>query len=192
MDRGPGHVVAETAGPADAELPARSQDYVDDTGLAWRQVVRGTRPGDQFVRITPPPDFLRRGSGVVTLRPETLAPHTPTGHLRRLLFGKPIPTAAELLERVGIPRGLAIFPSDNISSSAYATEEIMRVLALAGVAALVHTLSITLAIVVVLAIVVLSYRQVIRAYPHRGRQLRRRPREPRTGRRHDRRCRPPD
>ncbi|MGH2562280.1 MAG: amino acid permease, partial [Thermomicrobiales bacterium] len=160
---GAGH--EELVGPAS---PNRSQVYLDDTGLSWRQVVRGQRPGDQFIRVTPHPDFQRIGPGVVTPRPETLAPHTPTGHLRRFLFGKPIPTAAELLERVGIPRGLAIFASDNISSSAYATEEIMRVLALAGIAALVHTMSITLSILVVLAIVVLSYRQVIRAYPNGG------------------------
>ncbi len=90
------------------------------------------------------------------------------GHARRLLFGKPIPTVAELLERVNIPRGLAIFASDNISSSAYATEEIMRVLILAGVSALTLTMPITFSILAILAIVVLSYRQVIRAYPNGG------------------------
>jgi amino acid transporter len=58
--------------------------------------------------------------------------------------------------------------SDNISSSAYATEETMRVLALAGVGALALTMPISIAIVVILAIVVLSYLQVIRAYPHGG------------------------
>src|SRR5205823_1438264 len=57
---------------------------------------------------------------------------------------------------------------DNISSSAYATEEIMRVLVLAGIAALALTLPITLVICVVLGIVVLSYQQVIRAYPNGG------------------------
>ena len=72
------------------------------------------------------------------------------------------------MERVSIPRGLAIFASDNISSSAYATEEIMRVLVLAGVSALSLTMPITLSILAVLAIVVLSYRQVIRAYPDGG------------------------
>src|SRR5207244_12012230 len=63
---------------------------------------------------------------------------------------------------------LGIFSSEYISSSAYATEEIMRVLLLAGVGALALTLPITLVICVVLAIVVLSYQQVIRAYPNGG------------------------
>lgn len=159
---------SESEALANGETSSRSQVYLDDTGISWRQVVRGKRPGDQFIRVAPHPDFQRLGPGVVTPRPETMVPHTPAGHMRRFLFGKPIPTAAELLERVGIPRGLAIFASDNISSSAYATEEIMRVLALAGVAALAYTMSITLAILAVLAIVVLSYRQVIRAYPNGG------------------------
>ena len=56
----------------------------------------------------------------------------------------------------------------NISSSAYATEEIMRVLVLAGAGALALTMPLTLAIVVVLAIVVISYQQTIRAYPKGG------------------------
>jgi amino acid transporter len=64
--------------------------------------------------------------------------------------------------------GLAVFASDNISSSAYATEEIMRVLIIAGAGALVLTLPITGVIVVVLAIVVTSYRQTIAAYPSGG------------------------
>jgi amino acid transporter len=61
-----------------------------------------------------------------------------------------------------------VFASDNISSSAYATEEIMRVLALAGAGALVLTMPITIVVVVVLAIVVTSYRQTISAYPKGG------------------------
>src|SRR5204862_5029117 len=56
----------------------------------------------------------------------------------------------------------------NISSSAYATEEVMRVLVLAGVGALFLAMPITVAVVVILAIVVVSYRQVIRAYPNGG------------------------
>ena len=63
---------------------------------------------------------------------------------------------------------LAVFASDNISSSAYATEEIMRVLVLAGAGALVLTMPITIGIVIVLAIVVTSYQQTVAAYPHGG------------------------
>jgi len=87
---------------------------------------------------------------------------------KRVLLGRPIATAEEAHERVGVFTGLAVFASDNISSSAYATEEIMRVLILAGVGALSLTLPITLVIVAVLAIVVASYQQTIRAYPNGG------------------------
>lgn len=85
-----------------------------------------------------------------------------------MLFGRPLSTYEEVRERLGIVPGLSIFASDNISSSAYATEEIMRVLVLAGAGALVLTMPITIGIVVVLAIVVTSYRQTIAAYPGGG------------------------
>jgi amino acid transporter len=87
---------------------------------------------------------------------------------RGILFGRPLSIYEELSERLNVFTGLSIFASDNISSSAYATEEIMRVLILAGAGALVLTLPITVAIVVVLAIVVISYRQTIGAYPNGG------------------------
>jgi amino acid transporter len=85
-----------------------------------------------------------------------------------VLFGRPLSTADEASERLNVATGLPVFASDNISSSAYASEEIMRVLALAGAGALALTMPITLAIVVVLAIVVISYRQTIAAYPNGG------------------------
>jgi amino acid transporter len=87
---------------------------------------------------------------------------------RAFVFGKPLSNADEASERLSIATGLPVFASDNISSSAYATEEIMRVLVLAGAGALVLTLPITAIVVVVLAIVVTSYRQTIAAYPKGG------------------------
>lgn len=137
-----------------------------------RQTVRGARQGDQYVRITHHPSFRRIHAGVLTAREDLGQPRSPVGRLfhgfARLVFGSPIPTAAELSERVGIARGLAIFATDNISSSAYATEEIMRVLVLAGLGALALTMPITIGIVIVLAIVVISYLQVIGAYSNGG------------------------
>lgn len=61
-------------------------------------------------------------------------------------------------------KALAVFSSDALSSVAYATEEIMKVLVLVGVGVLYLTLPISGVIVLLLAIVVLSYRQTIRAY----------------------------
>ncbi|HZT08866.1 MAG TPA: APC family permease [Chloroflexota bacterium] len=85
-----------------------------------------------------------------------------------MIIGQRIPNERELHERIGVVKGLAVFASDNISSSAYASEEIMRVLLLAGAGALSLTLPITIAIVIVLAIVVASYQQTIHAYPNGG------------------------
>jgi amino acid transporter len=99
-------------------------------------------------------------------------PRTPAGRAfaraRATLFGRPISLHEELSERLNVFTGLAVFASDNISSSAYATEEIMRVLVIAGPAALALTMPITIGIVIVLAIVVTSYQQTVSAYPHGG------------------------
>ena len=64
--------------------------------------------------------------------------------------------------------GLAVFSSDALSSTAYATQEIMIILAMAGTAALSFVLPISVAIVVLLAIVTFSYEQTIHAYPGGG------------------------
>ena len=71
-------------------------------------------------------------------------------------------------ERLPKKKALAIFSSDPISSSAYATEEILRVLVLAGVGALFLSLPIAAAIALLLAVVSTSYRQIGRAYPSGG------------------------
>jgi len=108
------------------------------------------------------------GGLVATLRTVTgrTGWHTRLRGLRTLLIGRPIPSHREHEERLTKLKALAIFSSDNISSSAYASEEMMRILVLAGVGALALTIPLTLVIVVVLAIVATSYRQTIRAYPN--------------------------
>jgi len=88
--------------------------------------------------------------------------------LKRRLLGRPIPTTLEKHERLGRVTGLAVFASDALSSSAYATEEIFLILVLAGTAALHTSVPISLGITVLLAIVVTSYRQTILAYPSAG------------------------
>jgi len=139
--------------------------------LERREEHRGKRPGDRVIRIVRPREFKRTAGGFLATE-EALAPKGDAARLwsniRRVLIGRRLATEEEHQERVSNKVGLAIFASDNISSSAYATEETMRVLALAGVAALALTMPLTVAIVVVLAIVVLSYLQVIRAYPSGG------------------------
>ena len=85
--------------------------------------------------------------------------------LKKLLVGSPLATAQARHERLGKATGLAVFASDNLSSVAYATEEILRVLVLAGVAALTYAVPIGVVIGVVIAVVISSYRQTIASYP---------------------------
>src|ERR1700674_3319161 len=88
--------------------------------------------------------------------------------LRTRLLGLPLPSVAERHERLSKKLALAVFSSDVLSSVAYATEEILLVLILAGTVALQWSLPIGLAIVALLAIVTTSYRQTIHAYPNGG------------------------
>lgn len=88
--------------------------------------------------------------------------------LKRILFGEPFPTRAEIHERLDKVRALAIFASDPISSNAYATEAIMSVLILIGVGALWLTLPIALGVMTLVLLVVFSYTQTILHYPRGG------------------------
>src|SRR3989449_7310650 len=88
--------------------------------------------------------------------------------LKRLFLGTPLPAAQPRHERLAKTTALAVFASDALSSVAYATEEILLVLILAGSVALSYSLPIAVAIAVLIAIVVSSYRQTIHAYPQGG------------------------
>src|SRR5262245_26505116 len=88
---------------------------------------------------------------------------------KRVLLGRPIATSAASHERVTRTVGLAIFSSDAVASSAFATQEILHVLVpVAGMAALGYLTPMSLLVVALLAIVVFSYRQTIHAYPNGG------------------------
>jgi amino acid transporter len=97
-----------------------------------------------------------------------VAEETFLSQVKRLIVGAPIPSHLAHRERFSRVTGLAVLSSDPLSSVAYATEEILRVLALGGVAALGLVTPIGGVIVTMLAIVVFSYRQTIHAYPSGG------------------------
>jgi amino acid transporter len=90
------------------------------------------------------------------------------GYVKRLLLGRAL--ASDKAEHQLLPKFLAlpVFSSDPLSSVAYATEEMMLVLVLAGTAALSYKVPIAMAIAILLAIVVTSYRQTVHAYPRGG------------------------
>ena len=149
------------------------KEGADAPSLEERATHAGSKIGDRRVRIVRPAatEFRRRGGHYVAT-PRVDAAQSGLGRLyegaRRILFGARLTSEEEAGERLSKKTGLAILASDNISSSAYATEEAMRVLALAGSAALALTMPIAIAVCVVLAVVILSESRVIRAYPNGG------------------------
>ncbi|MGH8999177.1 MAG: APC family permease [Acidimicrobiia bacterium] len=89
--------------------------------------------------------------------------------LKRLLVGRPLPSAEQEHQRLVKTVALAVFSSDAISSTAYATEEILHVLVpLAALGAIGYLVPISMVVIVLLAIVGVSYRQTIFAYPGGG------------------------
>src|SRR5204863_1817656 len=116
--------------------------------------------------------FRYAGPNVLVAKRAASVPVSRLGRLEYALkgaiFGRPLSTEEEIGERLSKTKALAIFSSDAISSSAYATEEIMRVLLLGGASALFLSIQVSIAITVLLAVVSLSYRQVCRAYPNGG------------------------
>jgi amino acid transporter len=91
-----------------------------------------------------------------------------TQAVKRLFVGRP--RSSGELEETLLPKFIAlpVFSADPLSSNAYASQEILLALSLAGTAALANIIPISIGVVVVLATVVASYRQTVRAYPSGG------------------------
>jgi amino acid transporter len=149
--------------------PAGRPDEPDEA-----PTLRGQHPGDRRIRVRRPhaADFRYRAPGVLTARLAAIAPRgaaeSALGFARHALFGRPLATEQEVDERLSKVKALAVFSSDNLSSVAYATEAIMFTLLAAGSAAIWVTMPISILIVAIFALIVVSYRQTIRAYPSGG------------------------
>ncbi len=87
---------------------------------------------------------------------------------KRLVVGPPMPLSQARHERLSKKTALAVFASDALSSTAYATEEILRVLVLAGAGVLYLAIPVALAIAGLLIVVAISYQQTVHAYPQGG------------------------
>src|SRR5258706_6547525 len=92
----------------------------------------------------------------------------PRRSWRTWLIGRHLATADAAEQTIGKAIGLAVFASDALSSTAYATQEILAILAAAGSAAFGYAFPIAIAIIALLAIVTVSYEQTIHAYPRGG------------------------
>lgn len=144
--------------------------------IGGRRPITGRKPGDRRIRVVRhhAPYFRYTGPGQLTAKAAASAPTTTKGRatarVKQFLIGRPLSNEEEPGERLPKKKALAIFSSDAISSSAYATEEIILAFLLAGVggAAFNFSIQVSIAIGALLAIVAFSYRQVCIAYPTGG------------------------
>src|SRR5229473_4164779 len=145
-------------------------DEADPNLLVRPEVRPGAFPGNERIRFVYPrrPTLRRVRWGVLEATAAAQAPHSVWGRIKRVLIGTPIPTSQAEHERLTKVKALAVLSSDVISSVAYATEAILATLIAAGSGNLGLTLPIAIAIVCLLGIVALSYRQTIPAYPNGG------------------------
>lgn len=146
------------------------QEEEDSRFMVRKEVLPGSWPGGTWMRMVLPRQrpFQRIRTGVLQATPGAQIPQTILEHLKRLVIGKPLANAQTEHERLTRFKALAVLSSDAISSVAYATEAILLSLVAAGSANLGNTLLVSLAIVGLLAIVALSYRQTIPTYPNGG------------------------
>src|SRR3954471_9304385 len=142
--------------------------------IGGRRPIKGRKPADRRVRVERPHTayFRYTGPNQLVAKPAASAPRTGLGRTfqrgKAWLIGRPLANEEEAGERLSKRLALPIFSSDAISSSAYATEEILRVLVVGGAAAFLLSVEVAAAIAVLLAVVAISYRQVCRAFPDGG------------------------
>ena len=134
----------------------------------------GARFGDSYIRTQQSHrrHFQKVGPAHFIATPESEMPSGRVGKayktLKRFAVGRPLETAQEVHQRLNKFKALAVFGSDAISSSAYATEAALVILMAAGSGALHISFYESIAVVVLLSIVAFSYRQTIYAYPGGG------------------------
>ena len=155
--------------------PRRSIGPKIQSDLSGKQQIQGERAADRYIRVVRAQHghFVPAGPGLLVATPGASEPAGSISRgyakVKRVLIGAPISTAEAAHERLTKTKALAVLSSDALSSVAYATEEILRVLLVAvGVTALSVSLPIGVAIMVLIVVVGMSYRQTIKAYPHGG------------------------
>jgi amino acid transporter len=144
-----------------------------ELGIDLREVRFGSTARTPYLRVVPSQvTFKPVAPGYIAATEVSSRPRGSIERvvqaIKRVVLGSPFATSQLIHERLTKAKALAIFSSDVLSSSAYATEEILLVLLLAGSGVLHYGMPIAGAIVLLLAIVTLSYRQTIKAYPSGG------------------------
>ena len=157
-------------------IPRQERDTPEqypESDIELREVRYGATARGPYLRIVPRRRrFVRVAPGYLEATRLASRPRDTLGryvaNVKRVAIGSPFATSQAIHERLTKVKALAIFSSDALSSSAYATEEILIMLVLAGSGVLSNALPIAGVIVLLLAIVTLSYRQTIKAYPSGG------------------------
>ena len=164
------HVSASSAGSTSPYSTAADPTVAEGIGRPVGSRPMATETGIEVQADPPigagtyePPQPIVAGSNI------PMPPDAVGYRLKRKLLGPPLHSHELEEQRLGKPTALAVFASDNLSSSAYATEEILHVLVPAvGLAAFSLVMPITGALLVMLALLILSYRETIKAYPSAG------------------------
>src|SRR5687767_578364 len=129
-------MVSESDGTPTSSEPQRTASLEPEL----KQTRHGAKPGDVHVRLTRYKGFKRLAPGRYEVRSEATTPRRGLPRLltrlKRLVIGEPLATAQAGHERLTKLKALAVLSSDALSSTAYATEEILKILLLAGTAAL--------------------------------------------------------
>ena len=123
------------------------------------------------IQVDPPKGIVASTSSSTSSQRSAIPmpPDSIAYRLKHKLLGQPLHSDELDHQRLGKPTALAVFASDNLSSSAYATEEILHVLVpVVGLAAFSLVMPLTGALLVMLALLILSYRETIKAYPSAG------------------------
>ena len=166
---------AKADNPNPRTIRPRQKGAALSSDLAGKEAVQGSMQADRYVRIVRMhgDDFEQAGPGHLVATEEALEAEGSVSKgvakAKRVLIGAPLSNADSSHERLTKVKALAVLSSDALSSVAYATEEILRVLLISvGLSVLHVSLPIGGAIIALLIIVGISYRQTIKAYPHGG------------------------
>lgn len=152
---------------------ARGEPRPSELDIELREVRYGATARQAYLRVVPRQrQFTRVASGHIEATRLGSKPKQGLARVlasvRGVLLGSPIAASQAIHERLSVFKALAVIGSDPLSSSAYATEEALVVLALAGASALVYSVPIAAVVAALLITVVISYRQTIKAYPSGG------------------------